>query len=220
MSDRVAMVLGGTGLVGRALIDLLLRDGGYARVVAPARRAVTPEPRPDHERRTLLDARIVDFERLQQHADVFQGVTHIFCALGTTIRKAGSQERFRRVDHDYAVEAARLGLQHGAEHYLLVSALGADPASRVFYNRVKGETERDISALGYRSLTIVRPSLLLGDREEFRLGEEVARRLAWLSPARWAPVHVRDVAATLVGAASTAGLGTRVIENADITRAT
>lgn len=123
-----------------------------------------------------------------------------------------------RVDHDYPLEAARLGLQHHARHFLLVSALGANPSSRVFYNRVKGQTERDLGALGYPALTIVRPSLLLGDREEFRLGEQVARRLAWLSPARWAPVHARDVAAAMIESGSSEQSGTRVIENAEIER--
>lgn len=218
MSSRVAMVLGGTGLVGRAIAEQALRERDFARVVVPARRAIEPARALDDEERRRLDARVVGFERLEQHADVFDGVTHVFCALGTTIRQAGSQAQFSRVDHDYPLTAARLGLQHGARHFLLVSALGASPSSRVFYNRVKGETERDIGALGYPALTIVRPSLLLGDRDEFRLGEQVASRLAWLSPARWAPVHARDVAATLVAAALADKSGTQVIENAEIRR--
>lgn len=218
MSPRVAMVLGSTGLVGRELVAQLLCEPAYARVVTPVRRAVSPAMNLESAQRRRLDVRLVDFERLDQHADAFNDVTHMFCALGTTIRKAGSQEKFRHVDHDYPLAAARLGRQLGAMHYLLVSAIGASPTSRVFYNRVKGETERDIASVAYRSLTIVRPSLLLGYREEFRLGEQVAKRLAWLTPAKWAPVHARDVAAALVASASADQPGTRVIESADIRR--
>ncbi|MBA3889318.1 MAG: NAD(P)H-binding protein [Gemmatimonadaceae bacterium] len=212
------MVLGGTGMVGGELIGLLLRDPGFARVVAPARRLVTAPAGFSAEQRDRLDARVVDFDRLDGQADAFNGVTHIFCALGTTIRLAGSQEKFRRVDHDYPVAAARLGLQLGAVHYLLVSALGADAGSRVFYNRVKGETERDVCAVGYPAVTIVRPSLLLGEREDFRLGEQVAKWFAWLTPARLAPVHARDVGAALVASANEKKSGTLVIESAAIPR--
>ena len=213
------MVLGGTGLVGRELLGLLLREPRFSRVVAIGRRAPAPVHGVDTAQDERLDSRVVDFDRLDSHADAFEGVTHLFCTLGTTIRQAGSQERFRRVDHDYALVAARIGLQRGAAHYLLVSALGADPASRVFYNRVKGETERDLRALGFPSLTIVRPSLLLGDRDEFRFGEQLAKRLAWLAPRRWAPVHARDVAATLVHESLAENSGTIIIESGEIRRA-
>lgn len=210
------MVLGGTGLVGGELLRQLLARRDVARVVAPARRPIALPADTPPERASKLDARVVDFDRIEQSADVFNGVSQIFCALGTTIRQAGSQERFRRVDHDYPLEAARLGLKLGARHFLLVSALGADPSSRIFYNRVKGEVERDLRSLGYRALTIVRPSLLLGERAGFRLGEEIAKLVGWLAPRRWAPVHARDVAAALVAAAGKDEPGVRVIESRDI----
>jgi len=111
---------------------------------------------------------------------------------------------------------ARLALEGGARHFLLVSALGADPESRVFYSRVKGELERAVLALGYPGVTIVRPSLLLGDRQEFRLGEEIAKRFAWATPRTYRPVEARDVAATLVDAAREDRPGPRIIESAKI----
>jgi uncharacterized protein YbjT (DUF2867 family) len=95
--------------------------------------------------------------------------------------KAGSRDAFRRVDYDYALRIAQLALAGGANHFLLVSALGADATSRIFYNRVKGELEQAVGRLGYRSLTIVRPSLLLGERHERRLGEEIAKRFTALT---------------------------------------
>jgi uncharacterized protein YbjT (DUF2867 family) len=133
--------------------------------------------------------------------------------LGTTIRKAGSQQAFRTVDFAYPAEIARLGLERGAHHFLLVSALGADARSRVFYNRVKGELENAVLALPYRAHTIVRPSLLLGEREETRLGEKIGERLAFLAPRKYKPVHARDVAWTLVNAAAEDRAGVNVIES-------
>lgn len=207
---RRVLLAGATGLVGAELLQQLLADDGIERVTALVRRPLA-EP---SER---LETRIVDFERLEQVAEAF-AVDQIFCALGTTIRQAGSQERFRRVDYDYPLALARLGVEHGARHFLLVSALGADAGSRVFYNRVKGGLEDALRRLDFRSLTIVRPSLLLGDRREFRPGEEIGKRLAWLVPDRWRPVHARDVAAALVQAARDDAAGPRIIESREIPR--
>lgn len=212
------MLLGSTGLVGGELLRLLLADDSVVRVVAPGRRAAEAPRGVTPEQRAKLDARIVDFDDLESETGLFDGTGEMFCALGTTIARAGSRARFRVVDHDYPLSAARLGLRGGASHFLLVSALGADPHSRIFYNRVKGETERDLLALGYRSVTIVRPSLLLGDRQEFRLGEEVAKRLAWAVPRRLRPVHARDVARALASAAAARTMGTVIIESGEIPR--
>lgn len=215
---RAVMLLGATGLVGGELLRQLLANPTIGRVVALTRRPLEQPTGVAPEQLRRLDVRIVDFDRLEGSAEAFTGVEQVFCALGTTIRQAGSKAQFRHVDHDIPLAAARLGLKLGARHFLVVSAIGADPASRVFYNRVKGEVERDLTALGYRSLTIVRPSLLLGDRREFRLGEEVAKRLRWLMPGKWAPVQARDVAAALVRAAVRDETGTRIIESGDIPR--
>ena len=206
---RSVLLAGATGLVGTEGLRLLLADPAFDRVVVLARRppAVAPSP--------TLDVRVVDFDALPADPAVF-GVDAIVCALGTTIKQAGSQARFRRVDFDYPLAIARLGLTHGARHFLLVSALGADPRSRIFYSRVKGELEVAVLALDYEAVTIVRPSLLLGDRAEFRLGEVIAKRVAFLTPARYKPVHARDVARTLVDAARQGGAGKRVIESVAI----
>lgn len=202
---RHALVLGATGLVGREILRLLLGDAAVERVTVIARRAT----RNAHPK---LDERILDLGEMQQHPDAFAADT-IFCALGTTIKTAGSQDRFRVVDYDYPLMAARLGKQQGAQHYLLVSALGANARSRVFYNRVKGEVERDLLALNYPRTTIARPSLLLGEREEFRLGERVFERLGWLMPPAYKPIHARDVAAALVGASHAQESGVQILES-------
>jgi uncharacterized protein YbjT (DUF2867 family) len=189
---RTALLLGATGLVGRGLLRLLLDDTRVERLTVIGRR-------PTGNTHPKLDERILDLGEMQKHPDAF-AVEAIFCALGTTIKTAGSQDAFRVVDYDYPLMAGRLGKEQGAKHYLLVSALGANARSRVFYNRVKGEVERDLLALNYPRTTIARPSLLLGQREEFRLGERVFERLGWLMPPAYKPVAARDVAAALVEA--------------------
>ena len=165
--------------------------------------------------RPNVESHVVDFDRLAAAPELFR-VDQVLCALGTTIRQAGSQERFRVVDYEYPLAAARLGLAQGATHFLLVSSLGADARSRVFYSRVKGELEAAVLALPYRSVTIARPSVLLGTRAEFRLGEQLAKSLSFLVPARYKPVQARAVAAALVAAAREDAPGRRIIESAEI----
>ena len=144
-----ALLLGATGLVGGHVLDLLLADPAYRRVTVLTRR---PLARMDPK----LDQRATDFDRLRDHEISF-AVDDVFCCLGTTIATAGSQEAFRRVDHDYVVDAARLAAEHGARRYLLVTAAGANARSRIFYNRVKGEAEDAVRALPLESAAILRP---------------------------------------------------------------
>ena len=210
MSANSVAILGATGLVGSECVRQFAESREFARVVALARR-----PLPEAVKGTRVEVHIVDFERLDEAAEHFR-VSHIVCALGTTIRKAGSQERFRRVDHDYPLAAARIGLRQGARHFLLVSALGANVRSRIFYNRVKGEVEDDIRALPFRSVTIVRPSLLVGERDEVRLGESIGKLFAAITPKRFKPVHAREVARMLLRAAIEDRAGVRVIESREI----
>src|SRR5688572_11971644 len=153
-----AWIAGATGLVGRALLDALLAEPRVEQVAALARR---PLPR-THPK---LESVTVDFERLEQEL-AGRRATCAFCCLGTTIKKAGSQDAFRRVDHDYVLAFARAALAAGAEKLLVVTALGADAKSGIFYNRVKGEVEAHLRELGFRELHLLRPSLLLGPREE------------------------------------------------------
>ena len=203
-------LLGSTGLVGQQCLELLAADRAFERVVVVARRKFAEALAP------RLEGHVIDFDQLEAHADVL-AVDQVLCALGTTIKAVGgSQERFRAVDYGLPLAAAKIALRKGARHFLLVSAIGADASSRIFYNRVKGELEDALRTLGYRAVTIVRPSLLLGDRREFRIGESVARRLAWAVPGKYRPVHARDVAAALVRAAREDLPGFCIIESEDI----
>lgn len=204
---RHVAILGATGLVGRQLLEQLAADDSVSRIHVIGRRA-SEHPSPK------ITSYVFDLSTLAQRSDALR-VEQIFCALGTTIATAGSQEQFRVVDYDYPLAAARLGLEAGAHHFLLVSALGADPKSRVFYNRVKGELESSLRPL-YRSVTIARPSLLLGERAERRRGEELAKKFAWVTPDKYKPIQARTVARALVDAAQRDEPGVAILESRDM----
>jgi uncharacterized protein YbjT (DUF2867 family) len=209
--ERSVLVAGWTGLVGGELLEQLEADPTVARIVAIGRR---PAPSaPPH-----ISTRVVDYDHLDADAGLF-AVDQIFCALGTTMKQAGSKDAFRLVDFDYPLKLARMGLSKGARHFLLVSALGANAESRIFYNRVKGELEDTLRTMGYRSVTIVRPSLLVGRRSEFRLMERVGMVIGEIVPGRYRPVKARDVARALVVAARADVPGLQIIESEDIKEA-
>jgi uncharacterized protein YbjT (DUF2867 family) len=194
-----ALVLGGSGLVGTELMRQLKADSSFTAVTALGR-AELAAPLPP----TL-------------HCDV------VFCCLGTTIKVAGSEEAFREVDQHLPIRIARAALEKGAQHFIIVSAMGSDAKSRIFYNRVKGEMEAELRCLGYPHVTIVRPSLLLGERKEKRVGEKIGsvlmRVFAPLIPKKWQAVHVRKVAQVMVESAKNSQEGVRVINNDEIVAA-
>ena len=210
-----ALLLGATGLVGGHCLDLLLGDPAFDRVVVVGRRPVD-------RTHPKLEQRTVDFERLDESADAF-GADSVFCCLGTTIKKAGSQEAFRRVDHDYPLAAARIASKRGAKRFLLVTALGADAGSRVFYNRVKGETERDVTALPFEGVALFRPSLLLGERDDRRPAEAAAQAVAPVFNAllfgplkKYRALDGRVVARAMVRLAKEGWRGVRAVESDEI----
>lgn len=194
--------MGGTGLVGNALLRRLVADPAFGPVVALGRRssgvpgvreATVETPRPE---------------------DVPEGTHVAFCCLGTTIKKAGSQEAFRAVDQGLVLAFARACRERGVRQFHVVSAMGADPGSRVFYNRVKGEMERDLRALGFPVACVYRPSLLLGERAERRPGEKVgilaAKLLRPLVPRPWRAIPADAVAAAMAQRAKEAPEGFHV----------
>jgi len=207
---RTALVAGASGLVGSHVIDLLLADADYATVTALVRREL---PRTHRK----LSQRLVDFERLDR---TLPRADDVFCCLGTTMKRAGSADAFRRVDFTYVERLARLAWQHRAKQFLLVTALSADPRSRVFYNRVKGEVEEAVRKLPFDAVHIFQPSLLLGHRRESRPAERLAMiaggALGFLlvGPlARFRPIPARTVAAAMVRVAKEAGRGVHVYES-------
>lgn len=200
------LLVGATGLVGRSVLQLALADTRVARVVAPTRRALPIHPK--------LFNPLIDFEQLPEDAD-WWAVDAVICTLGTTIKVAGSQAAFYRVDHDLPLQVGQLALRHGAKAYALNSALGADPASRVFYSRTKGELERDLAALGFASLTFVRPGLIGGDRQAARPAEHAAVKVSqWLRPLlppRYRVVPAGRIAHHLLASALAGAPGTHVL---------
>ncbi len=202
------LLAGATGLVGQAVLRQSLADARISQVIAPTRRTLPMHPR-------LLNP-LVDFSALPEDAPWWR-VDAVICALGTTIRDAGSQAAFRTVDHDYPLAVARLARRQGASAYVLTSATGANAASRVFYSRTKGELERDLQAMDFPSLTFVRPGLLGGKRELRRplehLGIKVLAAIGPLLPRRYRVVPADSVAAALLQAALEASAGLRIIES-------
>ena len=191
---RQALLLGATGLIGSFLLDRLLDSPVYSGVSVWLRKPLAKQ----HPK---LQQKIVDFERLEQgrvEAD------DVYCCLGTTINVAGSREAFRRVDFDYPVALARAAARDGAKRLLVVSALGADARSSVFYNRVKGQMEDAVRAAGVAGTFFFRPSLLSGPRAEPRLGESVGLVVGdLLGPmlGKYRPIHANLAAAAMLKAA-------------------
>jgi uncharacterized protein YbjT (DUF2867 family) len=209
-TPRTASLVGATGLVGGCCLQHLLEDPSYNEVRAIVRRPIHL----NHPKLRVIEA---DFDRLSGPS---LGTDDVFCCLGTTIRKAGTREAFRKVDFDYPVNAATLAAKQGSRQFLLVSALGANPGSRVFYNRVKGEVEEAISRLPFAAVHIFRPSMLLGERAEFRPGEKAGAALmtslSFLMVGKWKKYRAIEadvVARAMVTAARQGRSGLNVYES-------
>lgn len=208
LTPQHILLAGATGLTGEHLLDRLLSEPTVARVLAPTRRPLAAHGH--------LHNPIGELSELLPHLE--GPVDTAFCCLGSTIKQAGSEAAFRAIDHDLVLAFARRARELGARHLLVISALGADARSSVFYNRVKGEMELALQAQGWPQLTIVRPSLLLGARQEFRLGERLAAPFM-----RWLPGKYRGIKATVLARALwrlalEEGDGCRIVESDQLRR--
>jgi uncharacterized protein YbjT (DUF2867 family) len=206
---RTALLAGASGLVGGHLLRQLLADDTWDHVVSVGRRELDV-------RDPKLEQRITKLPEVGE----LPPVRDTFCALGTTIKKAGSQDAFRAIDHDAVVAVATAARQAGATSFLHVTAMGASAGSRVFYNRVKGETERDVAAVGIATTVAFRPSIIDGDREESRFGEQaglvVMRALAPVL-GRFRPTRAEDIALAMIRLAKSP-TGSSVVSAGEITR--
>lgn len=209
---KTAVVAGATGLVGSQLVKQLAASSIYDRVVVLTRRPIDIDL-------PGCEVRLTDFDHPDAAWDNILSAD-IFCCLGTTIKKAKTKEAFRKIDYQYPLELARLGKRHGSSRYFLISALGADAGSRVFYNQVKGETEQAICTIGFDAVHIFRPSLLMGDRKEVRSGEEAAKVfftwMGFLIPKRYKGIHAETVAGAMVRAARSDVRGMVIHESAEM----
>lgn len=208
---RTAVIAGASGLVGSHLLQALLADGHWNRVISVGRREV-PVTDPRLEQLTVTFPEIGDLPATDD----------VFCCLGTTIAKAGSQAAFRAVDHDAVVALAAAGHRAGASQFLHVTALGAATGSRIFYNRVKGETERDVVASGIPTTIAFRPSMIDGERPETRTAEHLgllAMRAVGPVLGKFRPNRASDIAAAMVREARAGRTGHHVVDAGKFGRA-
>jgi uncharacterized protein YbjT (DUF2867 family) len=216
-NDKTAVLLGASGLIGGFCLRTLLSNAHYSNIVLLNRRtmSVAADPR--------LTQKTISFDNL--NTNDFAGASDVYCALGTTMRKAGSRDAFRRVDIDYPLAAAQAARQSGAAQFVLVSSVGANAKSGSFYLRTKGELDEEVSKLGFESVHIFRPSLLLGNREEFRMGESVMQVLAPVlnlvmvgGLRRYQAIPAETVGRAMVAAAQQGRSGSFIYEYDEIVR--
>jgi uncharacterized protein YbjT (DUF2867 family) len=213
MNGQTGVLVGATGLVGSLLLQKLLADKAFTKVIALTRKLS------EIPHRKLVNT-VVDFNNPEDMANSFETADVIFCSVGTTQKKVnGSEEAYRKVDFDIPVEIGKLGLKKGVKQFILVSSIGANPQANNFYLRLKGEVENTVSELGYESLYIMRPSMLLGKRSEFRLGENIGQAvirsasfLFFGSMKKYYPVQAGDVAQAMIEAAKEKRPGINVIQ--------
>jgi uncharacterized protein YbjT (DUF2867 family) len=203
---RTAIIAGASGLSGRHLLLHLIADARYTAIHALVRKPVL-------DAHPKLIEHVVDYD----HLPALPNVDDVYCCLGTTIKKAGSQEAFRRVDFDCVMSLANAARRADAKRFLVISALGASATSPAFYNRVKAEMESALQSLGFQLLAIFRPSFLLGERSESRPGERIGIGIfqavgpLLLGPARkYRAIHVDDVAKAMISVAWQDARGTKV----------
>ncbi|MBU1568043.1 MAG: NAD(P)H-binding protein [Proteobacteria bacterium] len=201
MNQKKALLVGATGLVGNLVLQLLLKNSFYSEITILVRNRFIQT----HRKLKVIET---DFTHLDEKLNHVSS-KDIFCCLGTTIKKAGSEEAFKKVDYSLVLEVAKLIRKQGAEQFIVISAMGANSSSKFFYNRIKGEMEEALKELGYPCLRIVRPSLLLGHRDEFRLAERIGIIMSpfWKlflvgSLKKYCPVEAKTVARFMVKVAN------------------
>ena len=208
MEQKSALIIGASGLIGAEVLKLCLASDMYHKVIAPVRSSLGI----DHDK---LDERIIDFDN-PLIEELFP-VDHVYCCLGTTIKVAGSQANFRQVDYAYPLAFAKAAKAWNASVYSVVTAAGANANSRIFYNRVKGELESALQALDLKTTLVFQPSLLLGQRSEFRLGEKIAiyfaKLTAKITPSSFRAIHSKQVAKCMLKETCSAATGYNIINN-------
>ena len=208
------LLLGATGLVGSHVLQQALADERVTQVIAPTRQ-------PLNIQHAKLQAPMLDFDDFTDVAQHWQ-FDAVICALGTTMKKVKSKDAFKQVDYHYPMAFAHLAQKKGVQTYVLNSAMGADVNSPFFYSRVKGQLEQDLKQLGFGRLSFVRPGLITGDRQEFRLGESVGKLalkvLKPITPSKWQPNRAEDIAYVLLQQVLNLNQGINIIDASQIHR--
>ena len=215
MTGKIGLVIGATGLVGRELVLTLLESSEFSKVIVWVRRTTGIK-------HSKLNEHFPDFEQLEREP-IPGDVDCIFCCLGTTIKKVKTKESFRKVDFTYPLMLAKNAEHNQIGQFLIISAMGANPSSRVFYSRTKGELESEVRKLHLKSLSVFRPSLLLGKRDEFRIGEEAAAVASKIVPflfkgpfKKFKPVKGKVVAQAMYALALQEKAGINLVEAQEI----
>ncbi|TAD95458.1 MAG: oxidoreductase [Bacteroidetes bacterium] len=205
---KTAIIVGASGLVGSELLNCLLADPNYSQITVLVRQKLAIE-------NPKLYQKVIDFDKISERTTIF--ADHAFCCLGTTMKQAGSKEAFYKVDFTYAYEFAKFAFRSGIKKFLIVTAMGADAKSMIYYNRVKGEIEQKIIELDFDSLQIIRPSLLLGKRKNPRIGEDFGKIFgkifSFLIPKRYQAIEGAQVAKALWKIANKNLLGNHIHES-------
>ena len=214
MTNKTALVIGATGLVGEETLKQLLKCADYNKVIALPRKPLSIK-------NAKLENPVVDFDKPEQYNNI--KADDVFCAMGTTIGKAGSQAAFKKVDYEIPLSVAGFAVKNGATKFILVSSMGANARSGIFYSRTKGELEQALAKLKYKAVIVVRPSILLGDRKETRTGEAIGRAVSeklsflFIGPlAKYKGTPIDMLAKAMIRVAGEDVEGMRIIENEEI----
>ena len=212
-NKKSALILGASGLVGSEVLSLSLESDLYNKIVIVVRSPLTIK----HNK---LVEKIIDFD-MPKWEEIFP-VDHVYCCLGTTIKQAGSKTNFIKVDHDYPLAFAAAAKKWESSIFSIITAAGVSPESKIFYNNVKGQLEKKLKSLELFSTLIFRPSLLLGERKEFRLGEKIGSGIAkvtsWMTPKTYRAIHCKAVAKAMLAESFADKTGFNIISNKSMHR--
>ena len=212
-NKKSALILGASGLVGSEVLSLSLESDLYNKIVIVVRSSLTIK----HNK---LVEKIIDFD-MPKWEEIFP-VDHVYCCLGTTIKQAGSKTNFIKVDHDYPLAFAAAAKKWESSIFSIITAAGVSPESKIFYNNVKGQLEKKLKSLELFSTLIFRPSLLLGERKEFRLGEKIGSGIAkvtsWMTPKTYRAIHCKAVAKAMLAESFADKTGFNIISNKSMHR--
>jgi len=212
-NKKSALILGASGLVGSEVLSLSLESDLYDKIIIVVRSPLTIK----HNK---LVQKTIDFD-MPKWEEMFP-VDHVYCCLGTTIKKAGSKTNFIKVDHDYPLAFAAAAKKWESSIFSVITATGVSPKSRIFYNNVKGQLEKNLKSLELFSTLIFRPSLLLGERKEFRLGEKIGSGIAkvtsWMTPKTYRAIHCKAVAKAMLAESFADKTGFNIISNKSMHR--
>ena len=213
-----AIVIGATGLIGNYCLEELLQQESYAEIISFTRKPLNIS-HPKHKNQ------VIDFDKLENYKSQIIA-TDVYCCLGTTIGTAGSQEAFKKVDYEYPVKFAQVAKENGTEQYIVISSLGANKNASTFYLKTKGEMEEALKKINFPSLLILRPSILLGPRKEFRFGELIGKFIMQAlgilfigSLKKYKGIHAKKVAHAMIKYAQHSSKRMRILESTEIAEA-